>query len=254
MKVFGVVNCSPDSLHEASIVRSPDEARRRIGWLLAHGADGIDVGGMGSTFAATEVDADEEWARVADVLPVAVAAAPALVSIDTWRPALMRRALEAGVTCLNSADGMATDAAWEVAAEHRPLVVLPFMNGPDPHHLSPVEGDPLDAMVAFFADRLRRADGYGLRDRCLLDPGTGFGPHGWEWSERYLYQRHVYRGLDRLRVFDLPLYLPLPWKDTDQHHELMEIALAADPEYARVHEPDVVRATEARVRAGGGRR
>ncbi len=246
MLIFGVVNCSPDSLHEASIVGSPAEARTRIDWLLAHGADGVDVGGMGSTFAATEVDEDVEWGRVADVVPVAVAASD-LVSIDTWRPTLMRRALELGVTCLNSADGMATEAAWEVAAEHRPLVVLPFMNGPDPHHLRHVEGDPLDAMVAFFTERLRLADRYGLRDRCLIDPGTGFGPHGWEWSERYLYQKHVYRGLDRLRVFALPLYVPLPWKDTPQHHELMEIALAAEPEYGRVHEPDVVRAAEARA-------
>lgn len=253
MFLFGVVNASPDSLHTDSIVSDADEAAARIDWLKATGADGVDVGGMGSTFAATEVEGDVEWERVADVLPVAVASCE-LVSIDTFRPDLMRRALELGVTVLNSADGMATEAAWEVAAEFAPLVVLPFMNGPDPHHLTHVEGDPLDAMVEFFEARLALADRYGLRDRCLIDPGTGFGPHGWEWSERYHYQRHVYRGLDRLRVFGLPLYLPLPWKRTEQHDELMEIALASEPEYGRVHHPDRVREVEALVASGAGRR
>ena len=253
MKLFGVVNASPDSLHEASIVRDEDEARARVGWLLSVGADGIDVGGQGSTFAASVVEGEAEWERVRDVLPVALEATD-LVSIDTWRPELMRRALEVGVTVLNSADGMATTEAWEVAAEHRPLVVLPFMNGPNPHELTHVEGDPLDAMEEFFTARLALADRYGLRDRCLLDPGTGFGPHGWEWADRYEYQKHVYRGLGRLRRFDLPLYLPLPWKETDQHDELLEIALAADPEYGRVHHPDKVRRVESMVRTGAGRR
>lgn len=246
MFLFGVVNCSPDSLHQPSIVRSADEARARVDWLRANGAEGIDVGGQGSTFASTLVDAEEEWARLRDVLPVAVAAAE-LVSIDTFRPEIMRAAMELGVNVLNAADGMAAPEAWELAAEFGTMVVVPFLNGPDPHHLTHVEGDPLDAMVDYFDARLRLADRYGLRDRCLLDPGTGFGPHGWDWADRYLYQKHVYSGLDRLRVFDLPLYIPLPWKDTAQHAELLEIVLARRPEFGRAHDPDRIRAAEARV-------
>jgi dihydropteroate synthase len=245
MYLFGVVNCSPDSLHQPSIVRDATEAEARVAWLREAGAEGLDVGGQGSTDISTVVDDETEWERVRDVLPVAVAGAE-LVSIDTWRPEVMRRALALGVTVLNSADGMATDEEWEVAAEHRPLVVLPFLNGPNPHEITHVEGDPLDAMVDYFDARLRLADRYGLRDRCLLDPGTGFGPHGWEWAERYLYQRHVYQGLDRLRVFDLPLYIPLPWRDTPQHAELLDIVVARRPEYGRAHDPDRIRAAEAR--------
>jgi dihydropteroate synthase len=249
--LFGVVNCSPDSLHRSSIVRTPDEAAARVAWLQANGAQGVDVGGQGSTFASTIVDAEAEWARLADVLPVAVAAAD-LVSIDTFRPEIMRQAMELGVNVLNAADGMAAPEGWALAAEFEPLVVVPFLNGPDPHHLTHVEGDPLDAMVDYFDERLRLADRYGLRSRCLLDPGTGFGPHGWEWDDRYVYQKHVYSGLDRLRTFDLPLYIPLPWKDTAQHAELLDIVLARRPEYGRAHEPDRIRAAEARIEVSGG--
>ena len=244
MFLFGVVNCSPDSLHEASIVRDATEAERRIDYLQGAGAVGVDVGGQGSTAVSTMVGADEEWARVADVLAVAVERSE-LVSVDSFRPEVMRRALELGVNVLNSADGMATEAAWELAAEFEPMVVLPFMNGPNPHEIAHVEGDPLDAMVDFFTARLALAERYGLRDRCLLDPGTGFGPHGWAWEERYLYQKHVYSNLGRLRTFGLPLYIPLPWKHTDQHDELLSIVVAQEPEYGRAHEPERIRAAEA---------
>lgn len=244
MFLFGVVNCSPDSLHEASIVRGADEARARIAHLQAAGAAGVDVGGQGSTHVSTLVEADEEWGRVEEVLRVAVDRAE-LVSVDSFRPEVMRRALELGVNVLNSADGMATEEAWALAAEFRPMVVLPFMNGPNPHELTHVEGDPLDAMVDYFTARLALAERYGLRDRCLLDPGTGFGPHGWDWDDRYRYQKHVYANLGRLRTFGLPLYIPLPWKHTAQHDELLSIVVAQEPEYGRAHEPERIRAAEA---------
>lgn len=243
MYLFGVVNCSPDSLHQPSIVTDATEAAARIADLRRRGAEGLDIGGQGSTQVASVVDAEEEWSRLRDVLPLAVAAAD-LVSVDTWRPEVMRRALEVGVTVLNASDGMGTEAAWEVAAEHRPLVVVPFLNGPHPRALTHVEGDPLDAMVAYFEHRLTLADRYGLRDRCLLDPGTGFGPDDWAWEDRYRYQLHVYSHLDRLRVFGLPLYIPLPWKDTADHARLLEVVVAQEPEYGRSHDPDRIRSAE----------
>lgn len=244
--MFGVVNCSPDSLHEGSIVRSAEEAQARIDHLKANGCEGLDVGGQGSTQFSSVVGSDVEFERLAEVLPVAVAATE-LVSIDTWRHDVMVKAIELGVNVLNAADGMSRSETWEIAAEHDTLVVLPFMNGPDPHNLTHVEGDPIEAMLDYFEARLATADRYGLRDRCLIDPGTGFGPHGWEWEDRYLYQKHVYSNLDRLRVFGLPLYIPVPWKRTAQHDELLEIVVAKRPEYARVHDPVRVREVEAQV-------
>ena len=80
----------------------------------------------------------------------------------------------------------------------------------------------------------------------MIDPGTGFAPHDWPWEERFVYQKRVYGNLDKLRVFELPLYIALPWKDTVQHAELMDIIVAGDPEYGRVHYPHQVRAAEQR--------
>ncbi len=250
MHIFAVVNASPDSLHEESIVHDAASALARGRQLLALGGDAIDVGGQGSTDIATVVPWQDEWARLELVIP-ALASLGVDVSVDTWKPEVARRALEAGATVLNAADGMQHDAMWEVAAEFAVPVVVPFLSGPDPRSMEMVTGDPVDAIIEFFDARLRDADRFGMRGRCILDPGTGFAPPAWPWEQRYLYQREVYTRLNELRRFDLPLYVALPWRRTDQHDELLEIVVRQQPEYGRVHHPDRVRDVEAAVRSEG---
>jgi dihydropteroate synthase len=246
--IFGVCNASPDSLNTDSIVTDAASALARAGQLLAEGAQAIDLGGQGSTFMATQVSTDDEWGRLADIVP-ALATLGVPLSVDTWNPTVMRRALDAGADVMNAADAMKTDAMWELAAERRVPVVLPFMLGEDPLHLEHVHGDAVDVMVEWFDAKLREADRWGVRELMILDPGTGFAPLGWEWESRYHYQRHIYTNLDRLRAFDLPLYIALPWKVTDQHEELLAIVLRYGVEYGRAHYPAHVREVEAAVRA-----
>jgi dihydropteroate synthase len=250
VRIFGVVNASPDSLNVDSVVNGPGEALARARHLLASGADAIDLGGQGSTDAATVVPWQTEWERVATIVP-ALATLGVDLSIDSWRPEVVRRALEAGATVINAADGMQDEAMWQVAADFACPIVVPFLSGPNPREMEHVRRDPLEAIDEFFDARLRDADRYGVRANCILDPGTGFAPSNWPWEERYQYQKIVYSNLDALRRFGLPLYVALPWKDTPQHWELLEIVLRRRPEYGRAHYPDRVRALEARL-AGSG--
>lgn len=94
---------------------------------------------------------------------------------------------------------------------------------------------------------MRVADRFGLRHLCILDPGTGFAPSNWPWEERYVYQKRVYSNLESLRTFGLPLYIALPWKETAQHDELLEIVLRQRPEFGRCHYPEKVRRVERSV-------
>lgn len=246
MELFAVLNASPDSLNHESIVTGVDAALTRARTLLAQGANGLDLGGQGSTDAASVVDWEVEWERLADLVP-ALAALEVPLSVDTWRPEVAHRALEAGATVLNAADGMQSDAMWHVAAEHDVDVVVPFLSGPNPREMTHVRTDPIATLVDFFDARLAQADRFGLRHRCIIDPGTGFAPNNWPWQDRYEYQKVVYSNLDQLRRWGLPLYIALPWKDTAQHWELMEIVIRQGPEYGRAHYPDRVRALEQRI-------
>ena len=246
MFLYGVVNASPDSLNTDSIATTPDQALARARQLLADGADGLDLGGQGSTDVAEVVPWDAEWERLRDLVP-ALATLGVPMSVDTWRPEVLRRALDAGATVINAADGMQADAMWEVAVDFDAPIVVPFLSGPNPRAMEMVDRDPVEAIIEFFDARLRDADRYGLRHRCVLDPGTGFTPSNWPWEERYVYQKRVYSNLDAMRVFDLPLYIALPWKETVQHDELLEIVVKARPEFGRVHYPAKVRSFERRL-------
>jgi dihydropteroate synthase len=246
MFLYGVVNASPDSLNEDSIVGSVEQAIARATQLLADGADGIDLGGQGSTDAATVVPWEAEWERLRDLVP-ALAALGVPMSVDSWRPEVVRRALQAGATVINAADGMQSEEMWQVATDFDVPIVVPFLSGPNPRAMEMVYRNPVESIIEFFDARLRDADRYGLRDRCVLDPGTGFAPSNWPWAERYIYQKQVYSNLGAMRVFGLPLYIALPWKETAQHDELLEIVIRNHPEYGRVHYPAKVRAFEQRI-------
>jgi len=250
MFIYGVINASPDSLNVDSIVTGADQAMARARVLLEQGADGLDIGGQGSTDAASIAGVELEWERLREVIP-AVAALGVDVSVDTWSPEVARRAIHAGATVLNAADGMQSNEMWQVVADTGVPVVVPFLSGPNPRQMERVTADPVQTMLDFFTERLGEADRFGCRQRCILDPGTGFAPPHWPWEERYLYQKIVYTRLGELRVFDLPLYIAVPWKRTAQHDELLEIVIGQQPDYARCHDPGHILATEARL-AGSG--
>src|SRR3954451_4952795 len=152
MFLYGVVNASPDSKQRDSIVATPAEAVARARMLLERGADGIDVGGQGSTGEATVVDWTVEWARLQPIIP-ALATLGVPLSVDSWRPEMARRALESGATVINAADGMQDDAMWRVAADFDVPIVVPFLSGPNPRQLAYVRRDPIDALIEFFSDR-----------------------------------------------------------------------------------------------------
>jgi len=240
VEIFGVVNASPDSLADFSVATTGATAASYAQHLLDEGADHIDLGGQASHGGAAFVSPDEEWAILEGPLR-AIAELGVTISVDTWQVETARRAFDAGASVLNAADALQDTKMLEFAAERECDVVLPFMLGPDPRHLKHVDGDPVEVMVSWFDERLRAMDQYGIRDRCYLDPGTGFAPAHWQWEDRAEYQRKIYGGLDRLRVFDLPIYVPVPWKQTDDRLELLDIALSHNIDFARAHYPRQVR-------------
>lgn len=240
MEIFGVVNASPDSLADFSVATTGPVAAAYASDLISAGADHIDLGGQASHGGAAIITPDEEWAILEEPLK-AIVELGVTVSVDTWQVETARRAFDAGASVLNAADALQDVAMLEFAAERECDVVLPFMLGPDPRHLKHVEGDPVEVMVSWFAERLNEMERYGIRERCYLDPGTGFAPPHWDWDDRAKYQRKIYSGLDRLRVFGLPIYVPVPWKQTADRLELLDLALSHNIDFARAHYPAQVR-------------
>ena len=249
MRLHGVVNASPDSLADFSVATTVGAARSRAESLLDQGCVGIDLGGAGSTQFAARVDVETEWLRLDGKVRALAGLCDergAQLSVDSWQPEIMRRALDCGATMINAADGLQNPAMVQLAAEHDVPVVVPFVWGADPKASRRVDGDPVETICGWFHRSFGHWEAAGIdRSRLILDPGTGFGPPDWEWADRYRYQKQVYENLDALRAFGLPIYLPLPWKQTAQHDELLEICIRSGFDYGRCHRPQrILRAIE----------
>jgi len=179
--VMGILNVTPDSFSDGGAAYHPDQHPRpalaAASALLEAGADVIDVGGESTRPGAEPVGLEEELRRV---LPVVgqLAAAGAVVSIDTTKAAVARAAIEAGAALVNDVSAGTLDPVLleTVAATEIPYVLMHLQGTPrtmqrDPRYLDVVAEvhHALDAGL----DRLA-ARGVAL-ERVVLDPGIGFG-------------------------------------------------------------------------------
>ena len=198
------------------------------------------MGAAGSTQYASRVELEEEWERL-DGKIQAIAELGVELSVDTWKPEIMARALEAGANFMNASDGMQNPEMVEIAVSSGVPVVLPFLSGDDPKSLECVTGDPIEVIVQWFEKSLDELDKRGLKkSQLILDPGTGFGPSNWDWKDRFEYQERVYSNLDQLKTFGLPVYVALPWKFEDGRKDLLEILLKIGFDYGRTHLPQKI--------------
>jgi dihydropteroate synthase len=183
-RVMGVVNVTPDSFSDGGELLDPDVAVRHGLRLLTAGADLVDVGGESTRPGAERVSEAEELRRV---LPVVerLAAAGAVVSIDTMRSAVAQAAVAAGAQLVNDVSGgLADPDMLDVVAQAEVAYVAMHWRG---HSADMQSLARYDDVVAEVCDELlaRRdaAVAAGIdAERLLLDPGLGFAKtaeHSW---------------------------------------------------------------------------
>lgn len=188
--VMGIVNVTPDSFSDGGRFLDPAAAVAHALELLDEGADILDLGaestrpgsraGGGSSLPPL-VSAEEEQERLLPVLEGILKERPeAVVSIDTYKAATARAALQAGAEIVNDVSGFFWDAEMaQVCAEAGCGVVLMHTRGrPEEWRtLPPLAADEmLRAVREGLAASLKLAAGAGIPPEALvLDPGYGFG-------------------------------------------------------------------------------
>ena len=177
--LMGIVNVTPDSFSDGGDFAAADQAIRHGRALLDEGADILDVGGESTRPGATPVAAEEEIRRVEPVVR-ALAAAGALVSIDTRHARVMSAALAAGARIINDVSALAGEPdSLGVAARSQAPVVLMHMPG-DPRTMQDNASYTLASLdvVEYLAARVDACLAAGIpRERIVVDPGIGFGKH-----------------------------------------------------------------------------
>jgi dihydropteroate synthase len=182
-RVMGIVNVTPDSFSDGGL---HDDARTAIAHcerLVADGADILDIGGESTRPRAPKVDADSEWARIDQVLAAAVTLGVP-VSVDTCKPEVMRRALEAGADIINDVQALQLPGALAAVAGSGAGVCLMHMRGEPASMMDlAVYGDVVAEVGAFLAQRASAARASGIPAECIaVDPGYGFAKnadHNW---------------------------------------------------------------------------
>jgi dihydropteroate synthase len=176
-RIMGIVNVTPDSFSDGGQHFDAMAAARQCEQLIKDGADILDIGGESSRPGATTLTAEEEWARIADVVKAAVAMGVP-VSVDTCKADVMRKALDAGVDIINDIRALEVPGAVDIVSAHgRCGVCLMHMQG-DPATMQqrPTYPDVLAEVRGYLSARLDVLTSAGVAPaRISLDPGIGFG-------------------------------------------------------------------------------
>ena len=140
------------------------------------GADLIDLGAESSRPGAVPATLDEELERLLPVLD-ALAGCPVPISVDTYKPEVMRAALAGGASMINDIFALRRPGALEAVATSDCALCLMHMQGePLTMQRAPEYDDVVGEVRDFFTERLAATDEAGIpRERLVLDPGFGFG-------------------------------------------------------------------------------
>lgn len=174
--IMGIVNLTPDSFSGDGTGSDVQRAIRHARHQLDAGADILDVGAESSRPGAIPTPADEELRRLIPVLrEVSTWNVP--VSVDTYKPDVMRAALEAGATMINDISALARPGAVDVVAASDCAVCLMHMAGePGTMQQAPHFDDVVGEVRTFLDGRVAACRAAGIDDqRIVLDPGFGFG-------------------------------------------------------------------------------
>lgn len=205
-RIMAIINLTTDSFsgdgRGADIAAALDHAEQAI----EAGAELLDIGAESTRPGAEPASEEQEGERIEAFLQVA-AAWQLPISVDTMKPAVMRRALAAGADMINDINGFRSPGAIEVVANSQAALCVMHMQGePRTMQLKPHYQDVCAAVQAFFADRVAALDAAGVgRERIVLDPGFGFGKLvGHNFS--------LLREFGRLSVDELPMLAGLSRK------------------------------------------
>jgi dihydropteroate synthase len=175
--VMGIVNVTPDSFSDGGKFYNTDCAVEHALGLIQDGADILDIGGESTRPGAVPVSLEDELSRVIPVIRALSQVSTVPLSIDTYKPEVMRQAIAAGADIVNDVCALQQEGALEAVANSNVGVCLMHMQGtPQTMQLEPHYLDVVGEVSDFLKARLQAALEHGIsKDRILLDPGFGFG-------------------------------------------------------------------------------
>ena len=174
---MGIVNVTPDSFSDGGRFFDPSDALKHADSLAAAGADLLDIGGESTRPGASPVSEQQELDRVLPVIEAIRSRLDLPISIDSMKPAVMRRAVAAGASMINDVNGLRQPGAIETVADlNVPVCIMHMQGQPDTMQARPEYASVVDEVFDFFIERIEACNAAGIDpENQILDPGFGFG-------------------------------------------------------------------------------
>jgi dihydropteroate synthase len=174
--VMGILNVTPDSFSDSGKYHALDAAISHAEEMIAAGVDIIDIGGESTRPGSLPVSLQDELARVMPLV-YALRDCGKPLSIDTYKPEVMREAIAAGADMINDINGFRAPGALQAVAElDCALCVMHMQKDPQSMQLEPEYQDVIADVSTFLRERVAAMEQIGIaRDRLCIDPGFGFG-------------------------------------------------------------------------------
>ena len=244
--VMGILNVTEDSFYDGGRHSDPASMLDHARWLLAEGADIIDIGAVSTRPGAALLPPDEEARRLSEAVRLLRSELPeAVLSVDTCYALPARAAVEAGADIVNDISGGQFDPEMfrTVADLQVPYVMMHTRGTPDNMQQQTGYEDIVDDLTKYFSARIDELYTLGLKD-LWLDPGFGFAKTVEENHELLmrldelttLFREPMLIGLSRKSMIYKPLGIT-PDEALTGTIALDALALERGARILRVHDP-----------------
>ena len=177
---MGILNLTPDSFSDGAQFKNSEAAIEHAMSMMNEGADIIDIGGESTRPDAERVNAEEQKARVIDVIVELNEKLPEHVpiSIDTTLSSVAETALDAGASIINDVSAGRDDPEIITLAADRqcPYILMHMQGDPQTMQDAPVYNNVVEEVRTFLLERAEHLQSKGVKkDNIFIDPGIGFG-------------------------------------------------------------------------------
>ncbi|MCL4447467.1 MAG: dihydropteroate synthase [Candidatus Thermoplasmatota archaeon] len=172
--VIAILNMTPDSFYPGSRVRDED-LEKRLNEIRKSDGEIVDIGGQSTRPGSVQVSSEEEMKRISRAVEISLNK-NFTVSVDSYRPEIIKECLEMGVHLINDVSGMENSQIGYLAKRYDvPLVVMHKQGDFKTMQLGPHYDNTVNEIIDYFMEKISEARKIGIEDNLILDPGIGFG-------------------------------------------------------------------------------
>lgn len=191
--IMGILNVTPDSFFDGGKFTEEKAIFEQVAKMIDEGATIIDIGGQSTRSGAKALSVRQEENRVLPVIASLMAKFPdLLISADTFRSTVARKAIQEGAALINDISGGDLDPEMfhTIAEEEVPYILMHMQGVPETMQIDPSYDNVVTSVYSALLKKVSMLRSLGVAD-IIVDPGFGFGKT----------VEHNYRLLQSLQLF-----------------------------------------------------